>query len=378
LSVLRHAQRMKFRVIGAALVSVICTGALSLVVDHRDATASVPPRVVAVVKDGASHRVALLDARTLHPVRGAWSRNLGRYFSVASSPSGSRVAVDAIGTRSPVVVLDSATGRLMRRYRQGGNTGDLYWLGGENPHAADMLLVEVNFGCYSSGCEYGILTLGVERDDGFNADVGGIAAALRGGLVFEGGGLSVFGRKGFQVDITLRRMPKDAPQRVVADVARDRLFVVSSAGVIAEIRDAVRHPVVTYHPVALNGRPFNAAWVGRGRIALWGADGLGTIDTRTWSTRSIEAGVIGAVATRLGIAAWKDDAGGLLTYQPNGRAMLHVLDGKQVTSALAVGDYLYAETKGDGRYSVNLRTGAIVGPLPPEVWIAVPTLSAIP
>jgi hypothetical protein len=36
---------MKFRVIGAALVSVICSGALSLVVDHRDATASVPPRV---------------------------------------------------------------------------------------------------------------------------------------------------------------------------------------------------------------------------------------------------------------------------------------------------------------------------------------------
>ena len=56
------------------------------------------------------------------------------------------------------------------------------------------------------------------------------------------------------------------------------------------------------HSVALKDRQFKAAWAGAGRIALWGEDGLGTIDTRTWTTHAIAPGVTGAVATRYGIA----------------------------------------------------------------------------
>ena len=50
--------------------------------------------------------------------------------------------------------------------------------------------------------------------------------------------------------------------------------------------------VVSYHHVALNGEPFEAVWAGQGTIAIRGGDGLGTIDTRSWTTHSIapEAG----------------------------------------------------------------------------------------
>ena len=76
--------------------------------------------------------------------------------------------------------------------------------------------------------------------------------------------------------------------------------MISSAGLVSEIdridsRDP--GPRVRYYPVDLNGRPFKAAWAGQGRIALWGQDGLGTIDTRNWTTHHIADRVTAALAT---------------------------------------------------------------------------------
>ena len=52
-----------------------------------------------------------------------------------------------------------------------------------------------------------------------------------------------------------------------------------------------------------------------------------------------------ALATPHGLAAWSDDPADWLTvYRPDGRKRLRVLDGKQITTAQAVGDYLYADT----------------------------------
>ena len=167
------------------------------------------------------------------------------------------------------------------------------------------------------------------------------------------------------------------PFRLVADVAHHRLFDVAATGTVAEIDNVGHRPHITYHTVGLNGRPFTAAWAGSGRIALWGQDGLGTIDTRTWTTHPIAGGVTGAVTTRYGIAAWTaNPADGLTVYRPDGSPRLHVLAGKAIRSAQAVGPYLYATVK--ARYSVDLRTGKVTGPLHTNATIIPPTLTLIP
>jgi hypothetical protein len=177
-------------------------------------------------------------------------------------------------------------------------------------------------------------------------------------------------------------MPADAPFAVVGDVARSRVFAISSAGLVAEI-DRVNElnpsPRVRYHSVDLNGRPFHAAWAGDGRIAVWGEDGLGTIDTRTWTTHAITGPVAGAITTPFGIAAWTDNpADGLTVYRPDGGQRLRVLAGKRIKTASALGGYLYADTVGHARYSINFRTGKVTRTLRPTQRSWCPTSSPSP
>jgi len=122
-------------------------------------------------------------------------------------------------------------------------------------------------------------------------------------LIFDPTSIDVYhdGNQDFAID--LPEMPKSAPFAVVADVARDRLFAISSAGLVAEIDHVAKTPSISYHSVDLNGQPFNATWAGYGKIALWGEDGLGMIDTRSWTTQAVAPNVTGAVATPLGLAA---------------------------------------------------------------------------
>ncbi len=179
--------------------------------------------------------------------------------------------------------------------------------------------------------------------------------------------------------VELPNLPSAAPFRVVADVLRDRLYVVSSAGMVATVnRASTEKPAVVYHRVPLNGKPFDAAWAGEGRIALWGEDGLGTIDTRTWTTHAIAPGVTGALATPYGVAAWTKTAEGLGVYRPDGRRRLQLLQGQQITSARAVGPYLYADTTAKTRYAIDLRIGKSSGPLPTSARIVAPSYVVIP
>jgi hypothetical protein len=174
-------------------------------------------------------------------------------------------------------------------------------------------------------------------------------------------------------------MPDDDDFQIATDVVHDRVFVVTSNGTVARIsRASTVRPVVDYHGVALNGRAFEAIWAGAGRIAVWGGDGLGTIDTRTWATHAIAPGVTGVVATRHGIAAWTGRPDGLSVYRPDGSRRLRLLEGQQVTAALAIGAYLYVDTTLRTRYAIDLRTGAFVGPLRTKVRIIPPSFIMIP
>jgi hypothetical protein len=338
---------------------------------------------MAVVPSAAGARLMPVDARTLVPVRGAWSRVVGDSV-VALSPSGSRIAVD---TPSAVVLaVDTATGRVVRKYRNlVEDFHTLHWLGGDGTVRTrpEIFIGEGD----------GIAWAKVSNRPDTHPYGGhwGDQAALKDGLVFlyppddfaflgrstsNGGLLSISG--------AFHKLPTPPPLRVVADVAHDRVYIISSAGLVAEIdrlANTDRQARVRYHRVSLNGRPFQAAWAGAGKIALWGEDGLGTIDTRTWKTRAIAPAVTGAIATRFGIAAWTDGLrDGLTVYWPDGRVRMEVLVGedKKIRAAQTVGGYLYVEAGADDRYSVDLRTRVVVGPLRSKAMIIAPSLVSIP
>jgi hypothetical protein len=362
------------------LLLVACVGIVGMFAVGGGA-APHPPRVMAVVPSATGPRLKPLDARTLAPLRGGWSRPVTKDVAAVLSPSGSRVAV--VGKRDTVLVLDTATGRIIRKY--GGETAyDLYWLGGDGTVGSrPELLVAVDEGCSSGRCgaEYSIV------GDGFSIGVEGwpeTEAALYGGLAyaFDPNYLGLLGSNGipFSDGWELSKMPPTAPFRIAADVAHDRLFVISSAGLVAEIDhipyDLSQRPRIRYHRVELNGHPFEAAWAGAGKIALWGQDGLGTIDVRTWKTHAIARGVTGAVATPHGVAAWTEDpADGVTIYRPDGRKRLHVLHGKRVHAVHTVGHFLYVDA--EARYSVDLITGKVLGPLGRGARIMVPDLVPI-
>ncbi len=364
-------------------------------------TVTKPEQVVAITATTPA-RLTLLDARTLRPARPGWSRTLAAWSPTnpaALSPLGSRVAVVVGGESSQsLLIVDTATGRVLRRVRD-VYAEELYWLGGEgNSRRSPALVVTAVLGCASGGVPGGVC--GDEVNAAWTNDPrgypGGITIfdkffvdvdqALRTrvvltsdnpqGIVLEPGEP---GDSSIKKYIDLAGMPDDAGFQIATDVLHDRVFVVTTAGQIARIsRASGAKRVVDYHTGALNGRPFNAAWAGAGRIALWGEDGLGTIDTRTWTTHAIAPGVTGVVATRYGIAAWTGGPDGLSVYRPDGSRRLRLLEGTQVTAAQAIGAYLYVGTTLKTRYAIDLRTGKSVGPLKTSAQIIGPSFVTIP
>jgi len=277
-----------------------------------------------------------------------------------------------------VLVVDAATGRVEHRYENGGDTSSgLYWLAGDNAHAR---IIAVGFNCApSGGCGPELTVIGSGGSDDFGAGDTDASATLKEGvmLVFDPTSLDVYQDASRDIPIGLPRMSPSAPFGVVADVAHDRLFAISSAGLVAEIDHVAGRTSISYHAVDLNGQPFQAAWAGTGRIALWGRDGLGMINTHTWTTQAVAAGVTGAVATPLGLAAWTTDpTSGLTIYRSDGSKRLQVLVGKPIRAVRAFRNFLYVDA--DGPYSVDLRTGKVFGPLANRARVVTPTLVPIP
>jgi hypothetical protein len=355
-----------------------------------------PARVVAITATQPA-RLILLDARTLRPARPGWSRTLAsglrRPSLAALSPLGSRVAV-VVGSESneSLLIVDTARGGVLRRVRD-VHAEELYWLGGEgDDRRAPALVVSAVFACGTGVCgdEVDVAWAndprgypgGTDIFDKFFVDVD---QALRTRVVLtsdnpKGIALGPRGPGDSSINpyIDVAGLPDDAGFQIATDVLNDRVFVVTTTGQIARIsRASGAKPVVDYHSVALNGRPFNAAWAGAGRIALWGEDGLGTIDTRTWTTHAIAGRVIGAVATRYGIAAWTDGSD-LSVYRPDGSRRFRLLEGIRVTAARAVGAYLYVDTTLKTRYAIDLRTGTSNGPLKTSAQIIGPSFVTIP
>jgi hypothetical protein len=369
------------------VAAVACFGVVAVAPTYGEATS--PPHVIAEVPSTTGWKLRPLDARTLAPVPGSWSRPVRTGASVALSPSGSRAAV--VGEQFRVFLVSAATGRIVRKYRESViDDNGLYWLGDANGNDSkgEPVIVAWGFNCSSTGfCGDELTVAGSPYADDFGGGFEATALMPEGfAYAFDPTDVSVYGSEcpagqsacDTSFAIPLPRMPKEGPFQVVGDVAHDRIFEISSTGLVATINHVLaRKPSIAYHRVKLNGRPFKATWAGADTIALWGKDGLRTIDTRDWTTHAIAPSVAGVVATPFGLAAWTDDPDGALTvYRPDGRTRFRVLGGKRITAAHAVGSYLYAD--GDARYSIDLRNGRVAGPLATRARIITPDLVAIP
>jgi hypothetical protein len=342
-----------------ALGVVLACGAAGLLLALPTRAVTALPTVVAVTPDG---RVLVVDARTLR--RAGWSRRHTRGAWVTVSPGGSRVAIAEPGD-GWVYVVDRANGRVVQIFEEGVDaTLGLYWLRGERLTGRNpALLVPLSYDCDSGGCGYDFEPLAGGSYSGGPTGTPQFAT-LENGFVFARGPQHVQTYDGDNIKaFTLPQMPGRAPFWIVADAARDRAFLISSGGTVAEIDHPVRKPTVTYHPVTLGGLPFRAGWAGQNTIALWGQSGLRTINTNDWTVRTITPNPTDAVMTGEGIAAWTaDPADGLSVYRTDGTRHFTVLSGSTVHTARAVGQFLYVNTT-DARYAINLRNGKTFGPL---------------
>jgi hypothetical protein len=319
--------------------------------------------IVGTLRDG---RLARLDARTLAPLRSPRPLRI-RVGSPSRlhwtlSPDGYRVAV--AGPASAVFIVDARRLRVVRRVRNEGfdASEQLIWPSGS-------LLVAVGGSAF--GYEYTALNP-ASPSEGASLDTDAPpVAVVREGVVLGFGAQEVatYGTGDLSI-IGLPGLPSDppSPNAFVADPRRDRFFVVSATGVVAEVNLAPQalglSAAVSYHQVALAGGPVQAAWAGTGQIAVWGAgaQGLARIDTRDWSVHPIAPNITHVVATRHGVVAWNEgDSQGLAVYLPGGGLRLRVLRGRTVRSVASLGPYAYVSA--GGRFSLDLRNGRVTGPL---------------
>ena len=350
------------QILAAIIVVIGATGAER--VSGAAASAQLPA-TVALVGTGTRTAFMRVEPSTLEPLPGFGRVHLPRRAVFDLSEDSTRIA---IATSQQTVIADTASGRILGRERNDGYdvSYGLYWIGRHRNALPQAIAV----GESSFGYEYTAVTARGSHGGSTDTDLWP-AAALRGALILLGenrpgeGGVEYYGRKGHPMTI-LEDPPTDTT-RVVADIAGDRVFVVYSAGTVAQVVD---HRV-TYHSVPLNDRTFDAVWAGHGQIALWGRDGLGIIDTRTWSTRSLAPAATGAVPTTFGLVSW-GGADGLSVFAPDGHRRLHVLRGKTAHHVSALGRYAYAHV-GSKQFAIDLKTGR-VRPIRSDAAVVVPTL----
>jgi hypothetical protein len=369
----------------ALLAGATVSVALASVAGAAPQAAPSPP-LVGEIRAGTAWALRPLDPKTLAPVRGGWSVPVGRNPSLTRSPLGTGViAVWSVGNGGRTIVVDTRTGGIVRRYLSGVGWSTLHWLSAELPlrvRGGPFLVQELGGSCWSQGCGTEYEVVGTEFSEGLAAET---VALLRNRIVLsiDADGVTMLGPPVAPISelslypVRLAGLPRSAPTGVAADVASDRVYVISSAGTVARIDAASRRPVVTYHRVALNGGAFEAVWAGRGQIALWGANGLGTIDTRTWKTRALAPAATHVVATRHGIAAWDGGRpGGITVYRPDGSVRFRALDRQTVRSAEAADRYLYVRAA--HRYAIDLVTARIVGRVRADARTALPSIVPLP
>jgi hypothetical protein len=328
-------------------------------------------------------RLRLVDARTLRTARYASLGIVGdvvsthwpapdRLLAVVRSREGSSDESVAPLVVDRVVVVDPSTGAVLARHVLPGNVAAV---AGTQSALALVLAPE----------RYGPVRLVVARTDG-------TAAAVTLERIYAG------------VEETPGSEPRQHGAAVVADPEGARAYVVAAGAPVAEVGLATL--ALDYHAptqsVSLLGRLHDwleppaqakmldgswrsAAWLGDGRLAVFGREastypvgdrlamrqrpsGLLVIDTRTWSAHMVDPRSSALVVAKNALLSWgwgwdsgteRELATGVGIYDRTGVRRFHLFRGRVMYDVQVVGARAFVRSKtADTRYSVvDVRTG---------------------
>lgn len=332
-----------------------------------------PPNLLGMV--GA--KLVVLDPATLRPLASPRPLLLERPVSPLRpvlSPDGTRVAVPG----SSLYIVDRARLRIQRRIRDEsyrdlvsaqGIADDLIWTRG----GRSFIFAGVG--------KFGLALYFVGGTNADN-DVGGDWVRTPEGLAVlaticcERDGVVLWTYSPDESDEVI--LPFEAPAGI--DARRNRMFLVSSSGQVVIVN--LKRLTFDIRSVTLPsdlGSPDvrGVAWAGRGHVAFWGSRGLGVIDTRAWSTRVIDAR---ATDVRIGanaLIAWNGEAAtGVTVYSADGELRFRALGGRKVAGVGTTARYAYVNAS--GRFSIDLRTGRVRGPLTSGAVPILPDLLSLP
>jgi hypothetical protein len=174
----------------------------------------------------------------------------------------------------------------------------------------------------------------------------------------------------------------------------NRLFVVSSNGEMAIVD--MRTLDVAYRTVKLPPeldltprfelpRLRALTWAGQGTLVLRkprvragvAPPGVWSIDIRDGSSRLVDAAATDVRVSTNSIVAWNREAAtGIKVYEPGGALRFTAVPTRRVTNVVVTARYAYVDA--GGRYSVDLRSGKVSGPLASRARLVVPDLLDLP
>jgi len=345
------------------------------------------PLPVLALTGGNPNVLVALDPRTLTPRASPRPLKVGTVccsgYEVAPELSPNRRQV-AVVTTSGLLVVDRRRFRVLRRINGEGYREAL---------GAFESLVWSRGGAFL-GVSYGG-KLGLDIFDfggGFDSVAGDWLPIPDGLLVLapaddNGGGilLSPYGGEG----MTGVALPIIAePYSIAVDSHHRRLFVVSGSGKIAIVSlktSSVQYRVVPGLPDRL-AQGFRLAWAGGDHIALvayrcsgttCAEGGLSLIDTRNWSVQQVDPNVTDVAPAPGALIAWnRTMPTGITAYRPDGSVSFHALAGEEVHSVGVTARYAYADTAAS-RFSIDLRTGQVTGPLSSRTRLILPDLGLL-
>ena len=182
-----------------------------------------------------------------------------------------------------------------------------------------------------------------------------------------------------EVDLALALDPT-TPVAIAVDAHRHRVFLISSTGAIAVV--GLRTNRVQYHSVKLpaevdGGDIYTAAWAGNGRLAFWGPSGLTLIDSRSWTAHLLNPTATDVAVAPNALLAWSHKAAtGITVYKPDGSLRYRLLPEQTVRAVRTSARYAYITSQ--GRFSVDLHTGHVTGPLTSRARLVLPDLLELP
>jgi hypothetical protein len=371
---------MLLAAVAASAIALSAVGSASsgfTQVRDSERTSRTPPVLGVVGKDPNAMLVAL-DPRTLKrlpspkplPIRRCISRRCDQeIIGPVISPDGNQVAV--VRPRG-IDVFGRWRLRKLRTVRASGFTvgfWEMAWAG-----RAFLFTGDGKFGLalYWAGSRWA------------DTDIEGYAVRTRDGWAvisptISGSGLVV-------TAFTLHGEPAaglaalDSPSVATYDARRNRLFVVSSNGEMAVVdmrTFAVAYRTVKLPPEVDLKRGFELTWAGEGTLVLWSSDaqrpGLWSIDIRDGSSGLVDAAATDVRISTRSIVAWNREAAtGIKVYEPGGARRLTAVPTRRVTNVAVTARHAYVHA--GGRYSVDLRSGKVSGPLASRARLVVPDL----